>query len=120
MVETLTYLTLDPIIRRSMQEEYWANRNEEIWESQLAAKEKELAANKKVLAAKDKVLAVKDKVLAANKKDLAAKKKDLAAKNKDLAANKKDLAAKDVKISSLSSDNERLRQLLQQAGIDIS
>ena len=113
MVETLTYLTLDPIIRRSMQEEYWANRNEEIWESQLAAKEKELAANKKVLAAKDKVLA-------ANKKDLAAKKKDLAAKNKDLAANKKDLAAKDVKISSLSSDNERLRQLLQQAGIDIS
>ena len=113
MVETLTYLTLDPIIRRSMQEEYWANRNEEIWESQLAAKEKELAAKDKVLVAKDKVLAAKDKVLAAKMKDLAANKKDLAAKDKDLAA-------KDVKISSLSNDNERLRQLLQQAGIDVS
>ena len=34
MLETLEYLAADPKVRRAMQEEYWAELNEELWEKQ--------------------------------------------------------------------------------------
>ena len=34
MLETLEYLAADPKVRRAMQEEYWAELNELLWEKQ--------------------------------------------------------------------------------------
>jgi hypothetical protein len=47
MVETLAYIAADPIARRTMQEEYWAALDEQMWENQLAEIKKDLAAKDK-------------------------------------------------------------------------
>ena len=54
MVETLAYISVDPKVRREMQEEYWAAQNEIIWGNQVATLTKEIVVMAKEISAKDK------------------------------------------------------------------
>jgi hypothetical protein len=91
MVETLAYLAADPAMRRRMQEEYWAARDEEIWESQVTTLTKE---NKKL----SRKLETQSGVI----ETLSGKLETQSGENKNLL-----------------SENNKLRLLLQQAGISV-
>ena len=112
MVETLAYISADPKVRREMQEEYWAAQNEIIWENQVAAKDKTIAVKDKEIAVKDKTIAVMAKEKTAMAKEKTAMAKEKTAMAKANAAMAKANAAKE-------KENEKLRRLLQEAGIII-
>jgi len=106
MVETLAQIAADPKVRRAMQEEYWAAQNEILWENQVETLTNEIGT-----------LSSEIGTLSSEIGSLSSEIGSLSSKIGTLSNENVTLSSKNV---MLSSENLKLRQLLQQAGIDIS
>jgi hypothetical protein len=78
IIELLRHAAADSKTKREMEEAWWAEKNEELWENEIKKGKKVLEENKKALEEKDKFLAEKDKSLAEKDKSLAEKDREIA------------------------------------------
>ena len=76
MIDLLRHAAADAQTKREMQEAWWADKNEELWEN-------ELKENKKMIEEKDKALAEKDKTLAEKEAEIEHLKALLISKKND-------------------------------------
>jgi len=83
MIDLLRHAAADAQTKREMQEAWWADKNEELWENELKENKKMIEEKDKALAEKDKTLAEKDKTLAEKEAEIEHLKALLISKKND-------------------------------------
>ena len=113
MLDTLRYVASDPKERRSMEEEWWAEQDEQEYEKMRQA----LEAKAKELEVKAKELKSKDQELETKAQELETKDQELNAERKKSETTAQELDAERKKGEAIERENEALRLKLQQAGL---
>ncbi|MCL2073611.1 MAG: hypothetical protein FWH18_06810 [Marinilabiliaceae bacterium] len=119
MIESLELLQYDANVRRAMQEEYWAEVDEAMWESQV----EELTLQNKNLYNQNATLSSEVVNLSSENMTLSSENMTLSSENMTLTSEVVNLSSENMTLSSenmtLSRQIYELQQRLKQAGLEL-